>query len=149
MNIDGTIGEYRFVLLSNNTLANKIEDLSSTGSEKYLIGSIEINLFNNKNSGKVYLTNLEYDKEHDIFTACDTANNNSQICIEIFSNKNTDGSIASPPREVSAENKALLLVTSEQIQNEKMIINFYAADNLNNHLSGKNYDAHFSFLWED
>lgn len=149
MNLDGTVGEFRFAMLSLNTLGEKVDTLATSGSDTHLIGSIEINLFNNVGSGSVYLSNYEYNNSLDIFTAINPNNSDSQIELRVDSDTNTNGTPSDPPRVITAEKKALLLTTIGEITNTRIIIDIYAKDSVNNVLTSDNYYANFSIDWED
>lgn len=151
VNIDGTMGEHRFILLSKNTIAQNIEDISTTGTEKTLIGSIEINIFNNKDSGKVYMNNFQFDQTNQLFCARNPQKSKSKVAIEVFCNKSTDGTTLpeNNPRVITPDSNALLLETDSTTQNQTMILYFYAEDNPNNELSSDSFIANFSFIWKD
>ena len=150
--IDGTIGTSRFIMLSENTLSNSANGLDTTGSDEFLLGSVEINLFNNNVTGtdRVYLENLEYDEANAIFCAKNTGNN-GQVRIEVTTNKDSNGNLyTSGDQDLTAAPKVLIRTTTTNIVDEKMVLKFYAKDDPNNDpsLSGS-YTAHFQFTWED
>lgn len=145
--MDGTIGDFRYIMLSENTLGNKVEDLSTSGSDQYLIGSIEINLFNNIDGGSVYITNLEY--QDSIFRALQNGSLNNQIRVSITSNTNTDGTVSSPAYTLTPAKKTLIRTTTGTVIDEKITLRFYAKNDPDNSLANGNFLSHFTFIWED
>ncbi len=150
--IDGTIGTSRFIMLSENTISNSANGLDTTGSDEFLLGSVEINLFNNSVSGtdRVYIENLEYDEANDLFCA-KSIGSNGQIRIEVTTNRDTNGNLyTSGSQTLTAAPKVLIRTTTTTIVDEKTTLTFYAADDPNNDPSGTgSYTSHFQFTWED
>jgi len=149
--VDGTIDEYRFVMLSQNTLSGDVDSVADTGSDEFLMGSIEINIFNNTDTGVVYIQNSEY-KDSKFF--CLGKNSDDQIEMRIKASKNTDGTTADPYRTVTPADGAVLRDTTSDTSgltfNEKIIIEFYTIDSTSNVLtSGTTYGASYSFYWLD
>lgn len=150
--INSTIGASRFIMLSENTISNEATSIDTTGSDEFLLGSIEINLFNNSVSGtdRVYIENLEYDQTNAIFCA-KSISSNGQLRIEVSINRNTNGNLyTSGSQDITPAPKALIRSTTTNIVNEKTILTFYAKDDPNNDpsLIGS-YTSNFQFTWED
>ncbi|MCH9622118.1 MAG: hypothetical protein S4CHLAM20_15530 [Chlamydiia bacterium] len=147
--VDGTVDTSRFVMLSENTLSALGDDVLDTGSGEHLIGSIEIITFNNVDTGTVYIQNLEY--KDDLFMSVGELDTDNQILLRVKSNREEDGSIASPYRTITPADPAVIRDpdTTGTPLNEKTILEFYALDSTSNVLASVAYEAHFTLVWGD
>jgi hypothetical protein len=141
--VNGTIGTIRFVMLSNNTVSCEA-DFNATGVAEYELGSVQLNLFDNTGSGggKVYMNNYQYIEN--TWRAVLPGQTSEQVRLEIYSSLDTSGSPIS-----DTINPVLLDTTGTDVEDEKFTLTFYAVDDVNNStLDGTFYGA-FEFYWTD
>lgn len=148
--ISGVVGTRRTIVCSENTLSSDITSaIDTSGSSEELIGSIEINLFNNNTSesGKVQLANTEYANSK--FRVLKVTDDDVQVKISIKASKETDGTASDPYRTLTPAAEVLLRDPTTTVVDEKIVLEFYAVDDADNSTSDGAYTGNFLVFWED
>lgn len=142
--VDGTIGAIRFVMLSENTINNEANVNQSTSGNEYVLGSVQLNLFDNTGSGggDVYMSNFEYIA--DTWRAVLPGDSSEQVRLEIDSSLNT-----SSARLDDSQNPVLLTTTGGNVENQKFTLTFYAVDDIQNSTKNGPFYGNFQFYWTD
>ncbi len=142
--VDGTIGGIRFVMLSENTINNEADFSKSTAGNEYELGSVQLNIFDNTGSGggDVYMYNFEYIAN--TWRAVLPGGANDQVRLEIYSSLNTSGMSLD-----DSANPVLLTSTGSDVEDQKFTLTFYAVDDLENSTKNGPFYANFQFYWTD
>lgn len=142
--INGTVGTTRFVMLSVNTISCEAPFTQGTSGTEHLLGEVELNLFDNTGVGgsNVYMDNFEYIE--DTFRLVLPSDSREQARLEIYSSLDTSGAPLS-----DSTNPALLETTSGDVVDEKFTLTFYVIDDPDNSSKSGPFYGHFQFNWED
>lgn len=142
--INGTVGSTRFVMLSNNTISSEANFTTGTSGTEYELGSVELNIFDNTGvgGGSVYMENGEYvDNTFRLVMANDSL---EQAKVEIYSSLDTTGAPIS-----DASNPALLTTTSGDVEDQTFTLTYYVVDDPENSTKNGQFIGTFLFYWTD
>ena len=150
--IAGNIGTMRTVLLSENTISNDDFDVTTSGSGEHLLGSIEINIFSNEeSSGLVYMSNIEF--QDGKFRSIQEVDEAIRVAVRTDTNPST-GATEDPTLLLSSTNNPVTIRdpsadTGGVGFDERIHLEFYSQDDVDNSLNDGVYFAHFDFYWSD
>lgn len=151
--LNGTVGAVRFVMLSENTVSCEAAFTQSTDGAEFLLGTVQLNLFDNTSSGggDVYMDNFEYIE--DMWRAILPANGgvpqggtkNEQVRLTIYDLADTSGAPIS-----DAANPYLVYTTTNNItENVTVELAFYATNDTENSTENGTFYGNFQFTWTD
>ena len=142
--INGTIGSTRFVMLSQNTISCDANFGTGTSGTEYELGSVELNIFDNTGvgGGTVYMDNIEY--IDNTFRLVLPADSREQAKVEIYSSLDTTGA----PLDDTV-NPAALTTTTGDVENDTFTLTYYVVDDTDNSTKNGQFIGNFQFYWSD
>ncbi|MCH9812190.1 hypothetical protein K0U07_05480 [bacterium] len=142
--INGTVGTTRLVMLSQNTISNEANFSTGTGGSEYELGSVEINIFDNTGvgGGTVYMDNMEYIE--DTFRLVLPSDSMEQARVEIYSSLDSSGA----PLDDTI-NPVAITTTTGDVEDETFTLTYSVVDDPENSTKTGQFIGNFQFYWTD
>lgn len=144
MDLMGTIGSTRYVLVHTHSV---VKGVTTPVDSDQLLGSCEINLFNNQADGELIVVTPQFDRDNSIRRLVQMENQTDQLKLKITINRNSAGEIQGSPITIADVAEPVIRTTTATIENESTILYFYATNHADNSTASGRYIANIFLTW--